>query len=217
MGLLARHFNTPLLRHPGWSGVVVRATGAGGSRAARYINLINTNTQSRRALFNTGDNPPPFNSRSRSKITECQILSGWVKQSHGGGGAEGLKYTFREHIYPKPLLLKGAMTKQMCVPGWASQLHSFTNSRGGQNFSPRALAPRPESWGYLLFQILHDMTVKICFNESGSQPTGWASPLLLGLPVSSEHGGWRSQDLKPDKRLRVKCWLNRWGVRCQRT
>lgn len=100
-----------------------RATGAGGSRAARYINLINTNTQSRRALFNNGDNPPPFNSRSRSKITECRILSGWVKQSHGGGGAEGLKYTFRERIYPKLLLLKGAMTKQMCVPGWASQLH----------------------------------------------------------------------------------------------
>lgn len=83
---------------------------------ARYINLINTNTQSRRALFNNGDNPPPFNSRSRSKITECRILSGRVKRSHGGGGAEGLKYTFREHIYPKLLLYsKGAMTKQACV------------------------------------------------------------------------------------------------------
>lgn len=94
-----------------------RATGAGDSRAARYINLINTNTQSRGALFNNGDNPPPFNSRSPSKITRCRILSGGVKQRHGGGGAEGLKYTFRELIYPKLLLLNGAVTKPMCVPG----------------------------------------------------------------------------------------------------
>lgn len=94
-----------------------RATGAGGSRAAHCMNLINTNTQSRGALFNNGDNPPRFNSHSRSKITECQILSVWAKQSHGGGGSEGLKYTFREQIYPKLLRLKGAMTTQMCVPG----------------------------------------------------------------------------------------------------
>lgn len=159
------------------------ATGAGGSRAARYINLINTNTQSRGALFNNGDNSPRFNSCSRSKITQCQILSVWVTLGEG-------QRDRNTHlgIYIPSCCYSTVLWRSKCACACLSFSASQT-AREVRIFTPEHWHLRQSHEDTFCSRPCTTWQSKyVLMSLGGSQQDGPRAPLLvLGLPVSSEH------------------------------